>query len=196
MRRTAHRLLAAAVVLGAAAGLAACGSPQEPPATGGATTTTAQAAPAPKVRPTEVRVPKIGAQSSLITTGLNTDGTLEVPPVDKPMQASWFRLSPTPGDTGPAVILGHVDGNKEPGVFFKLRELKAGDEVFVRRADAKEVKFLVDHVEQVPKDQFPQDRVYSNTEKPELRLITCGGAFDHAEHNYKDNIVVFAKLAA
>jgi hypothetical protein len=38
--------------------------------------------------------------------------------------------------------------------------------------------------------------VFGNTTKPQLRLITCGGVFDHAAHSYKDNIVVYANLVS
>jgi sortase (surface protein transpeptidase) len=147
------------------------------------------------LRPTEVKIPKIGAESSLIALTVNKDGGISVPTVKTPMQAGWYRLSPVPGEVGPAILLGHVDGNKQPGIFFKLHELAKGDEIFVGRSDGTTLKFVVDRKDQVPKEQFPTDAVYGNTDKPELRLITCGGAFDHAEHSYKDNIVIYANLA-
>jgi len=187
------RVVAAALLLSLA--LTGCGS-------GGGTT---QAAPVPtsvsvtkpydKLRPTQVRIPKIGADSSLISVAINKDGQIAVPPATEPLQAAWYRLSPVPGDLGPAIILGHVDGNHQPGIFYRLKDLAPGDEIHVTRSDGKDVKFVVDHKDQVPKDQFPADAVYGNTDKPQLRLITCGGVFDHAEHSYVDNIVVYANLA-
>jgi len=147
------------------------------------------------LRPTSVKIPKIGAESSLLAVAVKTDGTISVPSVHTPMQAAWYKLSPVPGDVGPAIVLGHVDGDKKPGIFYKLKDLAPGDEVDVDRSDGKKVKFVVDRVTQVPKDTFPRDAVYGNSDQPELRLITCGGVFDHAEHSYKDNIVVYAKLA-
>jgi hypothetical protein len=149
----------------------------------------------PAATPTDVDIPKIGAKSTLVPLGLNADETIQVPPVSTPMQAGWYTKAPTPGEVGPAVILGHVDGNKLPGIFFRLKELAPGDEVLVSRQDGTTAKFLVDRVERVAKSTFPTDEVYGNTTGPELRLITCGGEFDHGAHSYKDNIVVFAKLA-
>ncbi|MCE7005851.1 class F sortase [Kibdelosporangium philippinense] len=145
--------------------------------------------------PTHVSIPKIGAESSLVALGLNPDQTIEVPPVSQPMQAGWYDQAPTPGELGPAVILGHVDGNHQKGIFYRLKDLAQGDEIFVTRTDGTKAKFVVDQVKQVSKDDFPTDEVYGNTTKPELRLITCGGAFDKNAHSYKDNIVVFASLA-
>ena len=147
------------------------------------------------LRPTSVEIPKIGAKSSLITVLPNKDGQISVPSVKNPMQAAWYRLSPVPGEVGPAIVLGHVDGNHQPGIFYRLKDVSAGDEVDVERSDGKKLKFVVDRTEQVPKDTFPTQAVFGNTDKPQLRIITCGGVFDHAEHSYKDNIVVYANLA-
>ena len=96
---------------------------------------------------------------------------------------------------GPAIVLGHVDGDKKPGIFYRLKDLTPGDEIDIERSDGQKLKFVVDHKDEVPKEQFPTEAVYGNTDKPQLRLITCGGAFDHAVHSYKDNIIVYANLA-
>jgi sortase (surface protein transpeptidase)/predicted small lipoprotein YifL len=199
--RQCGRTAAAALLLSLA--LSACGSSGQASAPPADPAASANADPAQvpitrpydKLRPTRVRVPKIGADSSLLAIAVDTQGQIAVPTANKPMQAAWYRLSPVPGDVGPAIILGHVDGNHEPGVFYKLKDLARGDEILVNRSDGKELKFVVDHKVEVPKDNFPTDAVYGNTTKPELRLITCGGVFDHAVHSYKDNIVVYANLA-
>ncbi len=144
--------------------------------------------------PSEVSLPKIGAKSSLIPLGLNADRTIQVPPVSQPMQAGWYDKAPAPGETGPAVILGHVDGDHKPGIFYRLKEMAAGDDILVTRKDGKTLKFVVSKVAKVSKKDFPTDEVYGDTEGPELRVITCGGEFDRSAHSYKDNIIVFAKL--
>ncbi|ONI86000.1 class F sortase [Actinosynnema sp. ALI-1.44] len=144
--------------------------------------------------PTEVSIPKIGAHSTLVPLGLNPDETVQVPPVTQPMQAGWYDKAPTPGEVGPAVILGHVDGDHKPGIFYKLKDVAPGDEVLVSRSDGVKVRFVVDRVKQVSKDDFPTDEVYGDTTKPELRLITCGGVFDKSARSYKDNIIVFATM--
>jgi sortase (surface protein transpeptidase) len=175
--------------------LAACSTP-EPPKAAPVPASVPVTAPFKGLRPTSVKIPKIGAESSLLAVAVKTDGSISVPSVHTPMQAAWYKLSPVPGDVGPAIVLGHVDGDKKPGIFYKLKELAPGDEVDIDRSDGRKLKFVVDRVTQVPKDTFPKDAVYGNSDKPELRLITCGGAFDHAEHSYKDNIVVYANLVA
>jgi sortase (surface protein transpeptidase) len=149
----------------------------------------------PKSIPVSIDIPKIGAKSSLIPLGLNADGTIQVPPVSQPKQAGWFTGGPTPGEIGPAVILGHVDGMKMPGVFYGLRQLQPGDIVHVARQDNSTATFVVRKNQVVPKTNFPTEQVYGDTTDAELRLITCGGAFDRTTRNYVDNIIIYARLS-
>ncbi len=142
--------------------------------------------------PARVSIPKIGADSSLVQVGLKADGSMEIPPADQPMQAAWYKQSPIPGNKGPAIIVGHVDGNSQPGIFFRLKELAAGDKVTVTGADGGTTSFVVTRTQQVNKDQVP-DEVYNATAGSELRLITCGGSFDQQAGSYRDNIIVYAK---
>jgi hypothetical protein len=146
--------------------------------------------------PTRVTVPTISAQSDLIGLGREPDGQLSVPPVSRPLQASWWNESPTPGELGPAVILGHVNGGGKPGIFLNLDKIQAGQEILVDRADGQTAVFTVSRVETVPKDAFPAQRVYGGTPDAQLRLITCGGAFDRNAGSYESNIIVFANLTA
>ena len=144
--------------------------------------------------PTKVSVPTIGAESSLIATGLKADGSLEVPPLSNPMQASWYDESPTPGSLGPSVILGHVNGSGKPGIFYRLKDIKAGEQILVDREDGQTAVFTVANIDTVPKAAFPAEQVYADTPDSQLRLITCGGIFDPAARSYEANIVVYANL--
>ncbi|MGQ0481383.1 MAG: sortase domain-containing protein, partial [Pseudonocardia sp.] len=85
--------------------------------------------------PVDLRIEAINASSTLVPLGLNADQTITVPPLDQPLQASWYRLGPTPGAAGPAVILGHINGNGQDGIFARLHEVKPGDQVKVSRQD-------------------------------------------------------------
>jgi sortase (surface protein transpeptidase) len=150
----------------------------------------------PAAQPTRVEVPAIGVDSDLLTLGQNPDGSVEVPPLARVSQAGWYRGSPTPGELGPAVLLGHVDSAEfGPGVFFRLGDLRPGDEVTVDRADGTAATFRVDRVEEHPKDDFPTEQIYGDIDHAGLRLITCGGAFDPVRRGYVDNLVVSARLS-
>jgi sortase (surface protein transpeptidase) len=142
--------------------------------------------------PLRVDIPRIGVSSSLIRLGRAADGTIEVP---KPFGvAGWYASGTRPGDPGSAVILGHVDSKRGPAVFFRLRELRKGDEIAVGRADGSTVRFAVERVAQYDKQRFPTDEVYYPTLTPALRLVTCGGEFDATARHYRSNVIVFATL--
>ncbi|MFI0717611.1 class F sortase [Streptomyces sp. NPDC021224] len=151
------------------------------------------AAQLPRSTPTHLTIPSIGVDTPLTGLGLQADGTVEVPPVAAHAPAGWYRGSPTPGQLGPAVILGHVTvGAFGDGVFLRLSELKPGARVTVRRADGANAVFTVYAVRTVAKDRFPTGDVYGDTARPELRLITCGGP--RTGSGYRDNVVVFASF--
>ncbi|MEU4741804.1 class F sortase [Actinosynnema sp. NPDC023658] len=190
-----HRLWVAVAVLAALLTAGLLLVPGDDPAPQAAAPTSTSATPAVSGQaPVEVRIPAIDARSSLVPLGVNADGTVEVPPVDQPLQAGWYRHGPAPGDVGPAVLLGHVDGGGRPGVFHRLSELTAGDLVEVTRHDLTAATFTVRRVDRVAKRDFPTDAVYGETATPQLRLITCGGAFDQATGDYEDNVIVYAEL--
>lgn len=174
-------------------------------------------APAP-IQPVRVDIPQINAHSTLIPLGLLTSGprkgAVDEPDVNHPQQAGYFCVAAgpgvpppscssgvAPGQLGPAIIIGHVDGSPagrggahQLGVFFHLHELRAGDVIDVTRADGSVVSFEVYRSIQVAKTGFPSNAVYGNTATPELRLITCTGRFVGGQFGYNDNIIVFAKL--
>jgi sortase (surface protein transpeptidase) len=129
--------------------------------------------------------------------GLARDGSIQVPPTGKDSPPSWFSGSPTPGELGPSVILGHVDSAAAgPAVFFRLGAMIPGDTATVQRADGRAAVFTVDRVEEYAKAKFPTLRVFGNTDRAELRLVTCGGRFDPRERSYESNIVVYAHLTS
>jgi sortase (surface protein transpeptidase) len=145
--------------------------------------------------PVRLEIPRIGVSTGLQRLGRDGHGAVEVPKgPGKWEQAGWYAAGTRPGDPGSAVILGHVDSKRGPAVFFRLRELRPGDDVTVTRADGSAVHFSVDRTEQYPKRRFPTDDVYYPTLTPQLRLVTCGGAFDRAWGHYRSNVIVFATL--
>jgi Sortase domain len=141
--------------------------------------------------PVRIEIPAIGVSAAVIRLGLNRDGSMQVP--EDSALTGWFTGGPAPGETGPAVIAGHIDSRRGPAVFYRLRELRAGDLVTVARADGTTVRFAVDSVVRYPKRAFPTTAVFGPAPEPLLRLITCGGTFDHLRRSYRDNVVVTAR---
>jgi sortase (surface protein transpeptidase) len=142
--------------------------------------------------PVSVSVPSVAINAPLVRLGLNPDHTLEVPRDFN--VAGWYVYRPIPGDRGPSVIAGHVDSKRGPAVFYRLKDVKPGAAVSVRRSDGSVATFRVTALEEHSKNAFPTARVYGPTPGRELRLITCGGAFNRSTGHYEDNIIVFATL--
>ncbi len=151
----------------------------------------APADPRAALSPTGLVVPAAGVRADhLDALGLDRTGGLQAPA--GPQDVGWFAGGAVPGQSGPAVVVGHVDSWQGPGVFWRLRDLRPGDAIDVPRIDGTVAHFAVDSVERFDKDAFPTARVYGPTPGPSLRLVTCGGAFDRAARSYVDNVVVFA----
>jgi hypothetical protein len=150
----------------------------------------------PGSAPVALAFPAIGVVTALLSLGLRENNSLKVPPDGPGAPASWYSGSPTPGERGPAVLLGHVNAvGGGPGVFAGLRSLNPGTPITVRRADGSNATFTVDRAAAYSKDNFPTVEVYGNTSGAELRLITCDG-YDPATGLFNDNYVIYAKLTA
>lgn len=146
----------------------------------------------PGSEPVALDIARIGVRADkIVDLGLADDGSIEVP--TNPANPGWFTPGPTPGQFGPAIIAGHVDGKSGPAVFYRLRELRPGDRVKVTRRDGSRASFAIDRVLNFDKDAFPTRQVYGATKRAELRLITCGGAYDE-KTGYLQNTVAFAHL--
>jgi Sortase domain len=148
----------------------------------------------PVARPVSLVIPAIGVRTRLVRLGLTPGGALQVPPTAA--MAGWYTGSPRPGEPGGAVIAGHIDSRSGPGVFYRLRTLRRGERVFVRRANGTLAEFRVTAVHSYPKAAFPTSAVYGPTPDAQLRLITCGGTFDPATGHYQSNTIVYASLVS
>ncbi|MFJ2935601.1 class F sortase [Streptomyces sp. NPDC087219] len=152
-------------------------------------------APLARSRPLTVAVPAITIEAPVMDLGLDGEGRLATPPIDNPEVVGWYAKGVTPGELGTAVVVGHRDTRTGPAIFVSLDSLSAGNTVRVARADGRVAVFTVDRVVTYAKAEFPDKEVYGSTGRPELRLLTCGGAFDRSAGGYDANIVVFAHLS-
>ena len=143
-------------------------------------------------RPTALDIPAIGVKTRLVRLGLTAAGTLQVP--GSASVAGWYTGSPRPGEPGAAVIAGHIDSGRGPGVFYRLADLKPGNLVYVQRGRGRLAVFKVTAVRTFLKSKFPTAAVYGPVPDSQLRLITCGGTFDPATGHYLSNVIAFATL--
>jgi hypothetical protein len=143
--------------------------------------------------PTHIAIPSVGIDADITPVGQASDGSIEMPPI-LDWITGWYKYSPTPGQIGPAVIVGHVDNYQNISVFWRLRYVQPGDIVTIDRTDGSTVQFKITALEQFDQSNFPTAAVYGNTADAELRLITCGGTFNTQTSSYDQNTVVYATL--
>ncbi|MGP4045139.1 class F sortase [Streptomyces sp. 2A115] len=147
----------------------------------------------PPSPPDRVRIPSIRVDAPLMGLGLTAQGSLDVPPAARRNLAGWYEAGTAPGETGTAVVAGHVDNAEGAAVFYRLGALRKGGTIEVERRDGTVAHFTVDAVEVYDTRGFPDEKVYGASRRPELRVITCGGGYSKAT-GYKGNVVVFAHL--
>ncbi len=141
-----------------------------------------------------VRVPAIGVDASVVSLGLNSDSTLQVP--TNATDAGWWSGGTAPGGRGAAVIVGHVNWGGYEGAFGRLHEVVPGQDVLVTHRNGVTDRYRVTSTAIYPKISFPTGLVYGPLPYPGLRLITCTGSFDPSTGHYADNLIVFARLTA
>ncbi|MFD5566395.1 class F sortase [Streptomyces cadmiisoli] len=173
-------------------------APQAPPQPSAAQARTAPvtrnaAAPLAPSPPDRIRIPAIRVDAPLTGLGLTPTGSLDVPPAADKNLAGWYEAGTTPGETGTAIVAGHVDNADGPAVFYRLGALKRGSVIEVDRRDGGVARFSVDAVEVYDAKNFPDRKVYGAAPRPELRVITCGGGYSR-DSGYRGNVVVFAHL--
>lgn len=208
MTRTHHTVawvMAVGVLVGAACS-ASDGAPaapvdRQPPTTeapspappSGATAPLPPAAPLPSVvelpAPTGLAIDALGvAGAPVVPVGVESDGDMEIPPVDV---VGWYRFGARPGDEGSAVLAAHVAYDGIDGVFRDLDDLAPGDSVTVQFADGGARTFGVTEVARYDKAELPAE-VWARGGDSVLALITCGGSFDADARSYEDNVVAYA----
>ncbi len=144
--------------------------------------------------PKQIRIPSIGVDAPMHAVGAEADGTIATPSLKQTNEAGWYKDGPSPGQYGPAIVVGHVDTRDRPAVFHRVRELRPGAQIEILRRDGTVAVFEVNSVEQYNKSKLPADKVYQDYSRPSLRLITCGGNWVGGDDGYADNVIAFASL--
>ncbi|MFJ8659047.1 class F sortase [Streptomyces sp. NPDC093795] len=155
--------------------------------------TDAAADPLPPSAPVRLRIPETDVDTPMMRLGLARDGSLDVPPAGNRNMAGWYADGTPPGAKGTAIVAGHVDNAEGPAVFYTLGALKKGHRIEVDRQDGRTAVFTVDAVEVYENKDFPDRKVYDETGRAEIRVITCGGGFSK-KNGYQGNVVAFGHL--
>jgi LPXTG-site transpeptidase (sortase) family protein len=145
----------------------------------------------PVANPNRIQIPSIDVDAKIVTVGLQANGDMETPDFGF---AGWYKFGPVPGDSGSAVIIAHVDSTRKPDVFYHLKNVAPGDEIYVYNKAGDKAEFVVVFVEQALKTQLPKERIWSDSPDPTIRLITCGGTWDRDSGHYLYNVIVYGRL--
>ena len=145
----------------------------------------------PASQPVRIIIPAIGVNAPVVPVS-KTAGSVGTPPLTNHDLAGWYDGSVTPGQTGPSLIDGHIDGYGLASLFYRVPALKTGDVIRVLRKDGETASFKVTWVQVVAKTAFPWKAVLGWTSYPSLRLVTCGGPFNSLTGHYVENVIVYA----
>lgn len=143
--------------------------------------------PAP---PQRISIPDAGVETVIDPVGTR-EGEIEVPELGR---AGWFQGGPRPGEPGRAVLIGHLDTRRGPGLFARVPSVPVGAAVVVTDRRGEVHSFEVVGRTQVRKDRFPTSEVYGSASRPVLVLVTCGGPYIEGR-GYRDNVLLYARAA-
>jgi hypothetical protein len=149
-------------------------------------------APDRSFRPTTVRVPAIGVNAPVVSTGVDAGGALVVP--ESPREVGWWSGGAAPGAPyGTILMAGHVDSAEEGlGSLVDLSRTPVGATVTVRGTGGSSATYRVVARRSYPKATLPWRDLFRQDVQARLLLVTCGGEFDRRTGHYERNVVVFA----
>ncbi|MEU8762087.1 class F sortase [Streptomyces sp. NPDC048659] len=155
-------------------------------------------APTGAVEPRRVEIPSVGIAAPVVARGLDAAGAIDPPPFEMPQTVGWYGAGTRPGASGAALLVGHVDTETRPAVFYGLSAARPGATVDVTRSDGSVAEFTIEDVQVLEREGFDPRKAYGqrHPDRAELRLITCGGTFDREAGAYTANVVVSAYLTS
>jgi sortase A len=143
--------------------------------------------------PVTLIIQKLDVNTRIEPVQKNRAGEMDIPQVVS--NAGWYSLGVRPGETGNAVIDGHVNNPQlKPEIFAHLDRLEPGDKVTIIDETGKEWNFQVLRVKNLPEKNFPIEEVFGAGQTANLNLITCGGEWDKILKTYNKRVVVFTRF--
>ena len=143
--------------------------------------------------PVRLVIPTLSINTNVQYTTITKRGTMGTP--NNFTDVAWYGYGVAPGQSGEAVIDGHVDnGLGLAGVFLHLDNIQTGDDIYVTEKDGTILHFQVTDITSYDYANLPMDQIISSTGSPRLALITCGGDWISSEHIYDKRLVITASL--
>ncbi|MFE2476871.1 sortase domain-bontaining protein [Streptomyces sp. NPDC059389] len=151
----------------------------------------------PPSKPTGMKIDAAGVDAKRmvdLTVDVAT-GELGVPDADTAADdPGWWTGGATPGERGVSVLVAHFDTRHGPALMKDVKKIGLGDLIEVPREDGRTARFRIREIEDVDKKDFPTEKVYGETPRPELRLLTCGGGIKDGHRT--NNVIFYADLVA
>ena len=143
--------------------------------------------------PLQLTIPKINVDAKITGVGVTTTGNMAAP--HNLTDVGWYKYGTAPGDSGTAVIDGHVDNALTlPGVFKHLKELQPGDDIYVKNTAGDTLHFIVSDVQVYYYKDVPVDLLFNKTGGKYLNLITCDGTWVTTDKTADHRVVVYTEL--
>ena len=151
--------------------------------------------PVDGLQPIMLSVPSAGINSFIEPLGTLPNGDMATPTQNPWVDSGWYSAGPHPGEQGSAVIDGHLDRpGGAPAVFWYLRNVHAGDPVYVTEKDGKQLRFHVTHIAYYTPQDAPLQDIFGNRSGIYLNLITCAGDWIPDQHQTTQRLVVYTTL--
>lgn len=203
MPRTRRAIVTTTLTLSVTGALAACGAggtklPPDPKVgnASAAAPATHTSTALPPSKPTGMKIDAAGVDAKrMVDLTVDAAGELGVPDADTEANSpGWWTGGATPGEKGVSVLVAHFDTKHGPALMKDVKKIKLGDLIEVPREDGRTATFEIREIEDVNKKDFPTDKVYGETRRPELRLLTCGGEIKDGHRT--NNVIFYADLVA
>lgn len=145
--------------------------------------------------PVSLSIPSLNVEAKVAAVGRALSGNMAVPTNYE--DVGWYKHGPVPGQSGNAVIAGHLDDGKGNGaVFSKLSEITIGDLVYVTTDTGERIAFAVREIRLVDYSNPPLQEIFGKSFGMHLNIITCDGTWIPEKRMYDKRLVVFTDRVA
>ena len=144
--------------------------------------------------PRYLRIPSLDIYSRIKPLGVK-DGTIDAP--WNINDVGWYDGSTRPGNSrGSSLLLGHISGWSDPGVFKHLASLKPGEQFEVEKGSGEKIRYEVVNSRSIPIEQIEMSEILSTEVSGvhDLKLMTCSGKYNKDTEKYAERMVVYAKI--
>jgi LPXTG-site transpeptidase (sortase) family protein len=145
--------------------------------------------------PVQIKIPDLGIDASIVHMDMGADNILPVPTSGQ--DVAWYSYGARLGEEGNAILAGHIDWNRERGVFWTLRDAQPGQTITLVSSAGRVYEYQVDWAKTF-KEESPDglETLRSRVGGTTITLVTCTGRYDLQSQSYLDRHIVRATLTA